>query len=124
MDFAASLKNIEILKNFIRSYNCKHIHFDFYTSTDFKAQIFNDIDDDFIEATMQRCRKQNKPYARILIEKDGNEILYYYDNYFLYEFDLITDKIIRFRSLSHKEYKSGNIKLQLLDLVRQLKNSG
>ncbi len=122
MDYAASLINIEILKNHIRPYNCKHIHFDFYTSTEFKTQIFSEIDSEFIESAIQICQEKNKPYARILIEENGLEILYYFDEKFLFEFDLMQDRIVRFHSSSCLEHKSSNIKLQMLQLIRQLKN--
>lgn len=124
MDYAASLRNIEILKNFIRPYNCKHIHFDFYTSTEFKAEIFTEIDDEFIEANVERCQRSNMPCARILVDDKGVETLYYYDNYFFYEYDLVINRVIAFQSLSNSDFKRGNVKLQLLDLIRQLKNSG
>ncbi len=124
MDYAASLRNIEILKNFIRPYNCRHIHFDFFTSTNFKAQIFNEIDSEFIEANVKRCHIGNIPCARILVDDKGLEILYYFDGDFHYEYDLVINRVIAFQSLSNSDFKSGNIKLQLLDLIRQLKNSG
>ena len=124
MDYAASLRNIEILKNFIRPYNCKHIYFDFYSATEFKTEIFTEKDSEFIESAMLKCHKEKVPYARILIEQNEHEVLYYHDGRFFYEYDLTIDQIIEFRSLSHTEYKSGSMKLQMLQLIRQLKNSG
>ncbi len=124
MDFATSLRNIEILKNFIRPYNCKHIHFDFYTSTEFKAQIFSGIDDNFIEANIERCHRNDTVYARILVEKNEHEILYYFDKKFLFEINLTTNELIEFESTCYTDCKSGSVKLQMLELIRQLKNSG
>lgn len=124
MDYAASLGNIEILKNFIRPYNCKHIHFDFYTATEFKTQFFAEIDDDYIEKNIERCHRKSTVYARILVEKNEHEILYYFDEKFLFEINLTTNELIEFESTSHTDTKSGSVKLQMLQLIRQLKNSG
>ncbi len=124
MDYAACLRNIEILKNFVRPYNCKHIHFDFYSATEFKTEIFTEIDDEFIESNIERCQRNDTVYARILVEKNDHEILYYFDEKFLFEYDLTCGVLIEFLSTCHTDCKSGNIKLQMLDLIRQLKNLG
>ena len=124
MDYSMSLKNIETLKNFARPYSCKHIHFDFYTNTEFKTQIFSDIDDNFIEENIERCHRNDTVYARILVENNEHEILYYFDEKFLFEINLTSNDLIEFESTCHTDCKSGNVKLQMLELIRQLKNSG
>ncbi len=93
MDYEASLKNIERLKNFIMPYDCQCIYFNFTSETEFSIQFFDNVSNNFMDSLTYESFAKKLPYVRILT-KGTQEIFYYSDDNIHYKYDLIQNKVL------------------------------
>ena len=79
MDYQQSIKNLNHLKNFVRTWAECHIFFFFYSEAEYEMQI---CDSNFTTEQHHRIDENLRsgfPYAYICNRKTGEETLYYSD---------------------------------------------
>lgn len=122
MIYEQSLKNIEILKNLVWPWNIDYIFFDFETETEFKIIFYDKKNSDEIEKYLPVKHRAQLPVAHVHENAQGQEELYYEDNFFRFHFNLATQEIHMHDILRQIRNCPIQIKLEMAALERKLKN--
>src|SRR3989344_2871097 len=93
MTYEQSLKNIENLKSLVWPWDIDYIFFDFKTETEFEIIFFDKENSHKIEEHLVVKSCAQLPVAHIHENEQGQEILYYEDNFFRFRASLVTGEI-------------------------------
>lgn len=121
MELEISLANIEKLKNFIMPIHCPCIFFDFTSGTEFTVQFYDDVSDNFMSSLVRKSSIANLPHARILTENSKEILVYFDENYHLYEFDLTLNKLLTNCEVKIKNVDIEQVKKEFHELFSMLK---
>ncbi|MEK6628141.1 MAG: hypothetical protein AABY53_05905 [Bdellovibrionota bacterium] len=122
MTYKQSLKNIEILKNLLWPWDTDYIFFDFKTESEFKIIFFDKKNSNKIEKYLPIKHRAKLPVAHVHENEQGQEELYYEDNFFRFRFNLATEEIRMHDILGQFRNCPIQIKLEMAALERKLKN--
>ncbi|MEK6629060.1 MAG: hypothetical protein AABY53_10580 [Bdellovibrionota bacterium] len=122
MNYEQNLKNIEILKDLIWPLDTDYIFFNFKTESEFEIIFFDKKNLDKIEVFLPIKFKAKLPIAHIHENKQGQQLLYYAVNTFIYEYNLTTNNITM--SYIRGQFRScpAQMELEMAALIRKLEN--
>lgn len=122
MTYEQSLKNIEVLKNLAWPWDTDYVFFDFKTDSEFEVIFFDKENSEKIEEYLITKHRAELPVAHIHENEQGQEILYYEDNFFRFRTNLVTDEIYEHDFTGYFKHCPLQMKLEIAALVRKLEN--
>ncbi|MEK6628368.1 MAG: hypothetical protein AABY53_07060 [Bdellovibrionota bacterium] len=122
MTYEQSIKNIEILKNLVWPWDVDYIFFDFKTETEFEVIFLDTENSNKIEEYLPIKYRAKLPIAHIHENDLGHEVLYYVDDSFLYQINLVTNEINMHDVLGQFRHCPTQVKLEMAALARKLEN--
>lgn len=122
MTYEQSLKNIEVLKNYILPFGCDYIYFNFINHSDFEVIFLDENELNKIEDFIIAKFRAKQPFTHIRVKPDGQEVLYYEDAIIRYEYSLTTHEILKNDYKNFKKRSVSQLKLDMAKLLFKLKN--
>ena len=98
-----------------------YVFFNFKTETEFEVIFFDKENSNKIEEYLPVKHRAKLPVAHIH-EKQGQEELYYEDNFFRFHFNLVTQEICMHDILGQFRHCPLLMKLEMAALARKLEN--
>lgn len=120
MDYQQSVKNFDILKNFVCVLKDYHIFFFFTSDTEYKVKFY---ESDLSEEELKRIedhRISGLAYGFMNNEKSGVEALNYFDSNVYIEYDIFSESFVSFDC--HDPINMELVSVQFLQLIEVLKN--